>query len=386
LSYSDRLRRIHRRWCRISSPLTGRRLRDLSDALLAAYPTRGDLDQLLMFELDRRLSDYIGDTAGLRQVVFELIRAAQAEGWLARLVDAVQRDRGGNPLVRAWVAANGSLSVAASGQDYATDDDGLERTIRGHVPDLDPAQLRRRIEQAEGRVCRVEIDTPAGPHPLGTGVLVGPGLCLTAHHVISGVAGEAIRLRFDHRSATAAGPVFALEQDWLAAGAPSSAADRSTDAAVVPALTELDFAVLRVAGEPGRQPAPGGAPRGWVGAVRVDAPGPYEDLFLLHHPQGAPLRLSIGPLLDVNANGTRLRHAVNTAPGSSGAPCFDVSLTLVAMHQGGDPDTRPQHRPTHNRAVPITAIRQALPPAVAAFRDGAGDPARNSEEGAGAAP
>ncbi|MEV4137329.1 effector-associated domain EAD1-containing protein [Dactylosporangium sp. NPDC049742] len=345
--------------------MTGRRLGSLLEAILAAYPSRADLDRLLLFSLDRRLSDYAGET-GLRQVVFELIRAAQAEGWLAQLVDAVYVDRGGNQLVRAWVAANGSLSVAATGQDFATDEGGLERTIRGHVPDLDPAQLRQRIEEAEGRVCRVEADTTAGPRPLGTGVLVGPGLCLTAYHVISGVQGDAIRLRFDYRSAAGTGHVFALERDWLAASARPSAADGTADAAV-PDPAELDFAVLRVAGDPGKQPAPSGAPRGWIESVRVDAPEPYDDLFLLHHPDGRPLRLSIGPLLDVNANGTRLRHAVNTAPGSSGAPCFDVNLALVAMHQGGDPDFRPQHRPTHNRAIPISAIRRALPPSLAAF-------------------
>ncbi|GAB3847470.1 trypsin-like peptidase domain-containing protein [Dactylosporangium cerinum] len=328
----------------ISSPLTGRRLGDLSEALLAAYPNRTDLDQLVFFSLDRRLSDYVGDAVGQRQAVFALITAARAEGWLAALVDAVFLDRGGNPLVREWVAANGSLSVAASGQDYATDDVRLERTIRGHVPDLDPAVLRRRLEDAEGRVCRIETDTPAGPRPLGTGVLVGPGLCLTAQHVIAGVQGVDVRLRFDYRSATATGHVFALEQDWFATGDP-----------------QLDFAVLRVDGKLG------GEPRGWVESVRVDAPEPYEDLFLLHHPEGGPLRMSIGPLLDVDVDGTRLRHAVNTAPGSSGAPCFDTRLALVAMHQGGDPDIRPQHRPTHNRAVPITAIRRALPPDLAAF-------------------
>jgi len=342
-------------------------LEGFATALLAAYPTLSGLDQVLFYRLDRSLAEYVGNV-GTRDAVFALIRAARAEGWLADLVDAVHADRPGNDQVQRWVAANGSISVAVTGQDHAAADSTLERTIRPHVPDLDPADLRRRIEQAEARVCRVETDTPAGPRALGTGVLIGAGLCLTAFHVVARRSGADLRLRFDHRSATDPGEVFGLEQDWLADASPHSDVDELADpAGRLPAPGELDHAVLRVAGEPGKQPGRSGEPRGWIESVRVEAPAPYDDLFVLHHPDGGPLRLSIGPLLDLNTDGTRLRHAVNTAPGSSGAPCFDVGLALVAMHQGGDPDFRPLHRPTHNRAVPIHAIRSALPLELAVF-------------------
>ena len=62
----------------------------------------------------------------------------------------------------------------------------------------------------------------------------------------------------------------------------------------------------------------------------------------------------------LNANETRLRHQVNTKRGSSGSPCLNARLELVALHHAGDPNFDPARRPAWNAAVPIAAIRGYL--------------------------
>jgi hypothetical protein len=320
----------------------------------------------------------------MREVVFTIISAGNAQGWLPQFIEEVVADRGRNPLVRQWVADTGwaPLDRAAvptptephtftiEELDQPASASSLERTIRRHAPELDPVAWRGRLAAAEGLVCRIDVEMPTGAQPLGTGFLIGPDLCLTAYHVVKDVhVGRtppgSLRLRFGYRRSST-GVAFELEPDWLMAWSPPSPVDdEASPGDRVPGNQELDFAVLRVAGAPGKLPTASGVPRGWAEAVRFGAIAPYDELVLLHHPNAAALTLAFGAVLDVNGNGTRLRHTVNTAPGSSGSPCFDISMALVAMHHGSDPDTSKLHLPTHNRAVPIAAIRRALPPGVA---------------------
>jgi hypothetical protein len=357
-----------RRRCGISRALSGRQLRRLAEALLHAYPSRGGLEQVLRFDLDRRLADLVGNV-GMSEVVFAVITTGEAEGWLPDLVDAVLADRAGNPLLRAWAADTGWRPGAVVPEPPAGADN-LERTVRARAPELDPADWRARLAAAEAMVCRIGAETPLGWRTLGTGFLVGPDLCLTACHVVDdvragGIAPSAVRLQFgygrDDGSGRPAGATHELDADWLVACSPPSDVDRLEEPGDrLPRPDELDFAVLRVAGSPGLA-------QGWVRSVRRDVLAGYDELIMLQHLDGEPLSLAFGPTIDFNANGTRLRHMVNTAHGSSGAPVFDIAVALVGVHQGSDPDARRQHLPTHNRAVPIAAIRRALPPAVAAF-------------------
>ncbi len=81
--------------------LTGPQQQALSEALRAAF-TRQELERLLAFALDRRLDDL---TSGgtYEEVAFELIQAAQRQGWLTALIDAARGERPGNPQLGAFV-------------------------------------------------------------------------------------------------------------------------------------------------------------------------------------------------------------------------------------------------------------------------------------------
>jgi V8-like Glu-specific endopeptidase len=89
---------------------------------------------------------------------------------------------------------------------------------------------------------------------------------------------------------------------------------------------------------------------------------PNLPLFIVQHPAAAPLKLAFDSeaVLAVNGNGTRVTYTTNTLGGSSGSPCFNQHLELVALHHAGDPDYTPMYAPTFNEGIPIGAIRQRL--------------------------
>ena len=65
-------------------------------------------------------------------------------------------------------------------------------------------------------------------------------------------------------------------------------------------------------------------------------------------------------VLGVNANRTRVTYTTNTLGGSSGSPCFNQHLELIALHHAGDPKYAPMYFPKFNEGIPISAIRERL--------------------------
>ena len=348
--------------------LSGKQTGKLNDALDDAFDSVDALDDFLWEMLDKRLHN-LAIASDARILRSKLIRKADSQGWVLDLIAAACQARPKNIALRE-IAAEVGLTAAPP---------ALERVILESVPFLDIAVLRARLGELEAQVCRVEVPAPTRP-TAGTGFLVGPDLVLTNYHVIDvlhkGMANpKETRLRFDYR-ATAdgtqieAGTVFGLADNWLVAWRPPSDVDDLSDpGGLLPSPDELDFAVLRLGQSPGEQPigraerlseAPD---RGWI---RLDQAGPdgFEagnPLLILQHPSDEPLKVALGQSDGLNANGTRLRHRVNTKPGSSGSPCLNARLEVVALHHAGDPNFDPAHRPAWNAAVPIAAIRDHVP-------------------------
>ncbi|WP_030275132.1 effector-associated domain EAD1-containing protein [Streptomyces sp. NRRL B-24484] len=349
--------------------MPGAQMREAVAALLDAFTLAG-FDQMLRFHLDRRREE-ISLGGNLRTVAFEVLDTADRQGWAPALVAGAREANPTNPQLSA-VAERWRIGPVQPEQR-----DTLERLLADRPGYLDPSDWRRRLGALEGRVGRVEVGTAAGTC-YGTALLVAPDLCLTNHHVLAPVI-EArskpseVLVRFDHKKSadgTVLNPgttVPLADGDWLVDASPPSPLDSRPDPGdALPAEDELDYALFRLATEAGHEPvaadraAPDAPARGWITGSAAPADDDRAILLLLQHPSGGPLKLALGPVLGSNANRTRVRHGADTEPGSSGSPCFDLDLQLVALHHSGDPDYSPGHRPAWNEAIPLPAVRTLL--------------------------
>jgi hypothetical protein len=356
--------------------LDGIQFEQLSNALRAAF-NYNRLERMLRFRLDVTLQD-ITLADDYEQVVFDVIDRSQAEGWTVRLVASARDSVPGNEKLLAFAQQCGLASTDAPTQQ-------LEQTIVATNSFLDVDRWRTLLGQLEPRVCRVEVAL-GNATSYGTGFLVGPDVVVTNYHVAepvimgeqgkttaSGRSGTAkdVVLRFDYKRTEEGvvnpGSAFALAANWLVDSSPVSEADLKGGRDRLPTEEELDFALLRVERPCGDEPIgsaePGAQKRGWV-AVPEAAPDFVADspLFILQHPDAAPLKLALdtNAVIDVNANGTRVFYRTNTEPGSSGSPCFDQNWQLVGLHHSGDPNFDRINPAQFNRGIPIAAIRRLL--------------------------
>jgi tetratricopeptide (TPR) repeat protein len=366
-----------------SLKLTGQEVTEFSQALIDAFPSLDKLGQMLQFRLDKNLAA-IAISSTLREVVFRLIEVAEAEGWTTQLLVAAMESNPHNSKLLDFAAKRGLTAVKR-------DEKALEVTLQKTQSFLDTSQWRELLGRLEPQVCRIEISATGA---FGTGFLVGPDIVLTAYHVVEGVINESIEpqdvvLRFDFKSLEGKqtiyeGTVYRLAADWLVDYSKYSQVDvQAKPESEEPRVDELDYALLRVAGAPGKEPVGGkraesdASRRGWI-----EMPAQFPDLspdtplMILHHPEGGPLKLSMDNtgIIGLNANRTRLWHRVVTAPGSAGAPCFNTNWELVAIHHSGGFRTgalasisdwvlsrvSAEHETTYNEAIPLDAILSLL--------------------------
>jgi hypothetical protein len=347
-----------------SLDLKGAQLERLSEALRRAFPVQR-LREMMLYKLEKRLDDYAlgGD---YKEIVFELLMAAEAEGWTAELV---QGARDANP-------GNAALQAVAQDVALASTTSTLERTIKEQNPYLDVEIFRTKLGQIETQVCRIEIPTGRGT-VFGTGFLLGPDVLMTNHHVmdvvISGkVQPDAAIFRFDYKRISEAvisqGAVFKLAADWLIDASPPSDVDSKREPKPgVPNTDELDYAIVRLDGSPGASPAghkpdSKDPPRGWISVETPVSVAPSSPLLIMQHPDAAPLKLALdmSGVIGLNGNATRLKYTINTEGGSSGAPCFNADWNLVALHHSGDPNFDADHKPEYNEGIPMEAILNLL--------------------------
>ncbi len=290
--------------------LTGTQYDRLSKALRSAFPTLAGLTMMVRFKLDRNLAE-ISLGQSLNEVVFQLIQSGEAEGWTAELLAGAREANPGNPQLLEFAQEKGMSAGTPA----------LERTISQHSPFFDPVTFRTRLGEIEGQVCRIEVELDGGTI-FGTGFLVGPGAVITNYHVLEPVfQGQAppssVLCRFDYKrmanEIVSAGTMFKLSAgDWLLDASPVSAADHAVDGSALPAVDELDYAILRLEGTPGHDPVgakanPGSPPRGWISvSEKPFAFNAKTPLMVLQHPDAAPLKLALemNGIIGLNANGT----------------------------------------------------------------------------------
>jgi hypothetical protein len=316
--------------------LNGPQKRVLREAIVEAF-TAAELKILLSDELDKPLHELSMDMSYDR-AVFHLIERAQSEGWSGDLIKALQERRREQPAIRSLVSDLSLLDVEG---DRHLENRSLEQTIQARGGFGNLAEWMQKLQRICGNVCRLE---DAGT-PIGTAFMVGRDLVLTAFHLLEGHIGgtrdwSQLACRFDYAvESTGESPgliVHLASPGWLVASSLYSSADLG-DADVLPLPSELDCALVRLAEPIGERPSPGGNRlRGWlVLPAGVWMPAPNEVISIVQHPMGRPVAITIGAVTGVNTNGTRLRYDANTVAGSSGSPCFDARLNLVAMHHAG---------------------------------------------------
>lgn len=365
-------------------PLTGAQKKLLIEALTAAYPSYQKLAYMLELELDRNLAVLSAD-GPLDQVILSVIRQAEAQGWTDQLVTGAGFGNPGNPQLRDLIL-NGRLDNALAVRKAIDDPTGSVQDLfpqAGILGDGVGAELESLVNAAAGfqdvvgfatklleqasRVCYIPAVTADGRPSAGSGFLVGPDLVLTNHHVLADViAGAApptsVSCVFDYHAmadgTVRRGTAFGLAESWLEASSPSSAVDVQSFPSGLPSPDELDYAVIRLAGAPGRATMPTDRRRGWADLFdQLPSATPGLPLLIIQHPDQAPMQLAIDTqgVLSVNANNTRLTYGVNTLGGSSGSPCYTFDLALVALHHSGRYASVPC-----NEGIPISTIARHL--------------------------
>ncbi|WKZ47535.1 MAG: effector-associated domain EAD1-containing protein [Anaerolineales bacterium] len=359
--------------------LTGAQYDKLSKALRLAFPSVEYLERMVRFKLDTNLHEIgYGD---LSNYVFKLIQWAQAQGRLDQLIIGARQS---NPksLDLYDIAQDLNLTVINTPPTRA-----LQRIIRVENSFLDINDWRLKLSLIEFQVCRIEIKLDNGKVAYGTGFLISPDLVITNYHVMQSLIEkedlkrkgerwserEHVVFRFDYKlngesQMLQAGTVHTLAiSEWLVDSSPPSKVDTEPQAHDEPNLDELDYAILRVDGEPGGEVIGRGDfsdyKRGWVKIRQTPFEfTPDSPLIVVQHPDKQPLKLSIDTqgIIGINQNGTRVKYKTNTESGSSGSPCFNINWELVALHHLGDPNYSFGYTPTYNQGIPFNAIKTLL--------------------------
>lgn len=338
--------------------MNGSQLQRLVDALMNAFPTEARLAQMLRFRLEKRLAEIAGHGA-LRDMVFELLQDAEAQGYIDDLVAAARESAPHNGKLAAFVESYGAIATAAPAAKFEL----MVDAARGF---MEAEDFYSAVGGSLVRVCRVELSSGSK----GTGFLIGPDLVMTNYHVIEAVHKGStppggVILRFDYRRRAGKhqnGTEYRLAKDWLVDSSPYSTVDTSPDPKPHnPGSAELDYAILRVAGEPGKESVGrielDKAPRGWLTPNRGVAFAANAPLFVVQHPMGEPLKVDLASYR--NGHATRITYNVNTEPGSSGSPVFDAGFRLVALHHSGGPIPA-NVAGCYNEGIPMDAIRRLL--------------------------
>jgi hypothetical protein len=299
----------------------------------------------------------------------EIIEEARMNGWLLDLVAAAHERR---PKDEALAAIARDLGLTADGARLVNRTGrSLEEVIRDNAKFINPEIFRQRLPQLEGCVCWIDI--PGGG---GTGFLVRNDLVLTNDHVVTrirngGARYQDVKCLFDYRQALDGSLLtrkrkieVGLATDWDVNSQPPSEFDQNPELGEA-TEQQSDYALVRLADAIGDLPVGGDTadaeapPRGWIDTTaETPALAKGNQVFLLQHPRGEPLQLTIGDVVGFNKAGTRVRHDANSRDGSSGSPMFDADLKLVALHHARDAAEPPKW----NQGIPFAVIKKVWKP------------------------
>jgi V8-like Glu-specific endopeptidase len=206
------------------------------------------------------------------------------------------------------------------------------------------AFLARGLEVARA-VAYVSLPDLAGS---GTGFLVAPDLLLTNFHVLP-----------DRATAERSVFRFNFQTDWNGASQPVDEY-RAKPNGLYCNHKELDYALVEL-------DRAAGATWGTIpmkpGAIAKDG-----GINIIQHAGGQYKQIAVQNNLVEYLDDRIVQYVTSTLPGSSGAPAFNDSWQLVALHHAGGDLLEPTSGRRHyrNEGIRISAILASLPPEVAA--------------------
>lgn len=306
----------------------------LRQALMSAFPTSTKLDMLLDERLKIPLNHVATASQPYGEVVFEVIRWANAEGRLEELVSHAYQRNPGNPKFRQFMETYGINTKPAiqafvsANSDFAWLGPHEERELQGfwraETEVWDVGFLKRGVDQATA-VCRIELSNGKA---IGTGFLIAPNYLLTNYHVLAPNLGS--------------NPYAYLSEMVLRFATLTDPTGRETCGSVrkltanplrkFSATHELDYALLELEVDQSKSTNFVQLPIDLSGGQSLAS---KDSVYLLHHPSGQTMKVSLGSRSGVTgvypAKGL-VQYISKTAQGSSGAPCFNEQWELVAIH------------------------------------------------------
>ena len=164
---------------------------------------------------------------------------------------------------------------------------------------------------------------------LGTGVLVGPGLVMTNHHVLESAAdASGAFAQFDYQE-NAQHDMLPVHQFRL-----NPARFFLTDAV-------LDFTIVSV--EPSSDKGKSLTEYPWIQLIgQTGKAEPGDPINIIQHPRGGLKQIAFreNRIIDIPREVRDfLYYTTDTEPGSSGSPCFNDQWELIALHHSGVPST-----------------------------------------------
>lgn len=361
----------------------------LSKAIQSAFPNQMKLGPAIRNQLDDDFNAYVVNWGTYPDSVNELIAQYNARYKIGSLVSSLLNENPTNEklLGFAWRHQIIKRPAGAAGQ-FSPDDDSLERMLEPNRGFTDVGEMLRRMGQIVNCVCQISVPVSKGIE-YGTGFLIGNSTVLTNWHVVKNVQEtnrRQVKILFDYRTAPdgttlSPGVPFQLvdRDDWLIDHSPydvdgdTKLRSLEEDIKLDRNPEMLDYAVLRVAGEPGANPV--GPKQSATGEARgclpldeaVDIPTDLNSmLWCFEHPyengQSRPLQCDANKpgLLGINPNRTRVWYTINTLGGSSGSPIFTGKLQLCALHHAGGKDWPAPGQYLFNRGIPLVTIRKLL--------------------------
>ena len=213
---------------------------------------------------------------------------------------------------------------------------------------LEQINFLSRGERAARTVGRLSIfseyDIPAGT---GTGFLVGPGLLLTNHHVLSS------------RRRAGSGSYVLFDYEYDADNRLKNSERFQLTDEVFLTDAELDFTFVSVATDGSRGSRIN--EYGWLKLIAESGKAlKGEPVSILQHPGGLPKQIAIRDSTVVGRKGPFVYYHADTNRGSSGSPVVNDQWFPVALHHRSVPDYYQPCQYVANRGIRISVIYKKL--------------------------